>query len=73
VRLVCGIKVDDVLISGDRLTRVTGRDHSTFDAPELIEVEDQSERPLPPCRAQVFAMGSLGDGPSRDRPRPTSG
>ena len=36
VRLVCGIKVDDVLISGYRATRVLGRDNPTFDAPGTI-------------------------------------
>ncbi|HEY3406569.1 MAG TPA: hypothetical protein VGK53_00195 [Propionicimonas sp.] len=48
VRLVSGVKVDDVLISGGRVTRVLGRDHPTFDASEVIEVEDQREWPLPP-------------------------
>jgi hypothetical protein len=48
VRPVSGIKVDDVLISGGRVTRVLGQEHPTFDATEVIEVEDQRQRPLPP-------------------------
>ena len=48
VRLTCGIRVDDVLVSGGRVTRVLGRDHVPFDAAEAFEIEDQSERPLPP-------------------------
>jgi hypothetical protein len=47
VRLICGVRVDDVLVSGGRVTRVLGRDRVPFDAAEVIEVVDQSERPLP--------------------------
>lgn len=47
VRLISGSNVDDVLISGGRVTRVLGRDHPTFNAGEVIEVEDQSELALP--------------------------
>lgn len=48
VRLVCGIRVDNVLVSAGRVTRVLGRDHVPFDAAEVFEVVDQSELPLPP-------------------------
>jgi len=48
VRLLSGIRVDDVLVSGGRITRVLGRDHVPFDAAEVFEVVDQSELPLPP-------------------------
>lgn len=48
VRLTDGMCVDDVLVSGGRVTKVLGRDHVGFRADEVIEVVDQSERPLPP-------------------------
>ena len=47
VRLVCGITVDNVLVSSGRVTRVLGRDHIPFDAAEVIDVTNQSELPLP--------------------------
>ena len=47
VRLICGIRVSDVLVSAGRVIRVLGRDRVPFDAAEVIEIEDQSERPLP--------------------------
>jgi hypothetical protein len=48
VKLVSGIRVDDVLVSGGRVTRVLGRDQVPFDATEVVEIEDQSARSLPP-------------------------
>jgi hypothetical protein len=48
VRLMSGISVDDVLISGGRVTRVLGHDPISFEAAEVVAIEDQSERPLPP-------------------------
>jgi hypothetical protein len=48
VRLTDGMSVDAVLVSGGRVTKVLGRDHATFRADEVIEVVDQSDRPLPP-------------------------
>ena len=48
VRPVSGIKVDDVLISGGRVTGLLGQEHPRIDATEAMEVEDQRGRPLPP-------------------------
>jgi hypothetical protein len=48
VRLMCGVRVDNVLVSSGRVTRVLGLDRIPFDAAEVIEVVDQSEAPLPP-------------------------
>jgi hypothetical protein len=47
VRLMSGIKVDNVLVSSGRVTRVLGRDRVPFDAAEVVDVTDQSELPLP--------------------------
>jgi hypothetical protein len=48
VRLISGISVDDVLVSRGRVTRVLGHDPISFEAAEVVAIEDQSERPLPP-------------------------
>ena len=48
VRLRSGISVDDVLVSSGRVTRVLGHDRIPFEAAEVVDIEDQSERPLPP-------------------------
>ena len=48
VLLTDGVRVDDVLVSGGRVTKVLGRDHVAFRADEVIEVVDQSECPLRP-------------------------
>lgn len=48
VQLTDGMRIDDVLVSGGRVTKILGGDHVTFRADEVTEVIDQSERPLPP-------------------------
>jgi hypothetical protein len=48
VRLVSGLRVDDVLVSGVRVTRVLGLDQVPFNADEVVEAVDQSAAALPP-------------------------
>jgi ribulose 1,5-bisphosphate synthetase/thiazole synthase len=48
VTLLCGVRVEDVLVSEGRVTGVIGRDRLPFYAGEVAEVTDQSDRPLPP-------------------------
>ena len=48
VRLTSGISVDDVLVSSGRVTRVLGHDRIPFEAAEVVDIDDQSDLPLPP-------------------------
>jgi hypothetical protein len=48
VELADGRTFDDVMVAGDRVVKVLGRDEIPFEVSDVVAVTDFSDAPLPP-------------------------